>query len=40
MMIIFIIKISCSPGYIRCVDQYNIYDKGKELKINLRKPPK
>ena len=30
----------CSAGYIRWVDLYNIYDKDKELKSNLRKPPK
>ena len=30
----------CSAGYIRWVDILNIYDKGKELKSNLRKPPK
>ena len=30
----------CSAGYIRWVDLYNIYDKDKELKNNLRKPPR
>ena len=30
----------CSAGYIHWVDLYNIYDKGKELKSNLRKPQK
>ena len=30
----------CSAGYIRWVYLCNIYDKDKELKSNLRKPPK
>ena len=30
----------CSAGYIRWVYLCNIYDKDKELKNNLRKPPK
>ena len=30
----------CSVGFTRWVDLYNIYDKDKELKSNLRKPPK
>ena len=40
MMVTFIIKISCSAGHIRWVDLYDIYDKDKGLKSNLRKPPK
>ena len=34
------IKISCPAGYIRWGDLYDIYEKGKELKYNLRKSPK
>ena len=33
-------KISCAAGYIRLGDLYQIYDKDKELKSNLRKAPK
>ena len=40
MMITFVIKTSGSAAYTRWVDLYNIYDKDKELKSNLRKPPK
>ena len=33
--------LTCSSAcYIGWVDLYNIYDKDKELKSNLRKPPK
>ena len=34
------IKISCPAGYIRLGDLYQMYDKDKELKSNLRKAPK
>ena len=33
------IKISCTAGYIRWCDLYDIYDKDEELKSNLRKAP-
>ena len=34
------IKIRCPASYIRWGDLYDIYDKDKELKSNLRKDPK
>ena len=34
------IQLHCSQGYIGWADLYNIYDKDKELKGNLRKAPK
>ena len=40
MMITFIIKISCSAGFTRLVDSQSIYNKDKELKNNLKNPPK
>ena len=38
--ITFTIKTSCSAGFTRLVDFQSIYNKDKELKNNLRKPPK
>ena len=40
MTITFIIKISCSTGFIRWVELYSIYIKDKELKNNFKKTPK
>ena len=40
MTITFIIKISCSTGFIRWVEFYRIYMKDKELKNNFKKNPK
>ena len=40
MTITFIIKISCSTGFIRWVELYSIYIKDKELKNNFKKNPK
>ena len=34
------IQLHCPQGYIGWADLYNIYDKDKELKGNLRKAPK